>query len=143
MVMENSTNDVIKDLDAGVLDAYIGQRIKLRRTILKLSQDEVASMIGVTFQQVQKYENGMNRISAGRLFVLAKVLNVDVSFFFDGIEREVPNVETFCAVDGISEKNVSFDPMLDTETLKLVNAYWKIQNTEKRQKILDFILSMV
>ena len=142
--MVDSNNNVVKELDSGVFDVYIGQRLKLRRTMLKMSQDELATMVGVTFQQIQKYESGANRISASRLFVFSKILNVDISFFFEGLERKVPSVEFLCNESNkVSENIKEFDPMLDTETLQLVNAYWKIQDEERRQKILDFILSMI
>ena len=102
--MVGFNNDIIDELDSGVFDVYIGQRLKLRRTILKMSQDELASMVGVTFQQIQKYESGANRISASKLFVFSKILNVDISFFFEGLERKVPNVEILCGdMDKVSE----------------------------------------
>ena len=87
--MDNSAS---KELDVSLLDEYVGKRLKLRRVMLRMSQDELACMIGVTFQQVQKYESGVNRISASRLFIISKVLQVDVGFFFYGLEKEVPEV---------------------------------------------------
>ena len=137
------SDTVVKELDAGTFDAYIGKRLRLRRTMLKMSQDDLASVIGVTFQQIQKYESGVNRISASRLFLIAKVLSVDVSFFFDGLEKDVPATKIFDKPYGVSEEEISFDPMYDNETLQLVNAYWKVQDDEKRKKILDFITTMV
>ena len=76
-----------KELDINLVDEYIGKRLKLRRVMLHMSQHELASMIGVTFQQVQKYESGANRISASRLFIIAKVLQVDIAFFYNGLEK--------------------------------------------------------
>lgn len=69
-------------------DKYVGQRIRERRIMLGLSQQQMADMIGVTYQQAHKYERGINRISAGRLFEIAQVLNVPVSYFFDGLEDD-------------------------------------------------------
>ena len=140
-----------KELDVNLLDEYVGKRLKLRRVMLHMSQDELASMIGVTFQQVQKYESGANRVSASRLFIISKVLQVDVGFFFYGLEKEIPQVvdafsNSFEHIGGenhVSEESVEFDdPMNNTETLRLVNAYWRLNDAEKRQKILDFIVSM-
>ncbi len=136
-----------KELDVNLLDKYVGKRLKLRRVMLRMSQEELASMIGVTFQQVQKYESGANRISASRLFIISKVLQVEVSFFFYGLEEAIPEVvdafNTNMDVNHVSEEEVVFDdPMNNTETLRLVNAYWRINDTDKRQKILDFIVSM-
>ena len=134
---------VVRDVDVSLLDAYVGKRLKLRRLMLHMSQDELASMIGVTFQQIQKYESGANRISASRLFVISKILQIDISFFFDGLERDIPAFVDFeNDVNSVSEDGVKFDPMRDNETLQLVNAYWKLPDVEKRQKILDFIVSM-
>lgn len=140
-----------KGFDVNLLDEYVGKRLKLRRVMLHMSQDELASMIGVTFQQVQKYESGANRVSASRLFIISKVLQVDVGFFFYGLEKEIPQVvDAFNNYFGdiadenhVSEESVVFDdPMNNTETLRLVNAYWRLNDAEKRQKILDFIISM-
>jgi transcriptional regulator with XRE-family HTH domain len=69
-------------------DRFVGQRIRERRIMMGLSQQQMADMIGVTYQQAHKYERGINRISAGRLFEIAQVLNVPVSFFFDGLEDD-------------------------------------------------------
>ncbi|MBB4286893.1 helix-turn-helix domain-containing protein [Roseospira goensis] len=73
---------------AGDVDRFVGQRIRERRVMLGLSQQQMAEMIGVTYQQAHKYERGINRISAGRLFEIAQVLGVPVSFFFEGLEQE-------------------------------------------------------
>lgn len=72
-----------KDTD---VDRFVGGRIRERRVMLGLSQQQLAQMIGVTYQQAHKYERGINRISAGRLFEIARILRVPVSFFFDGLE---------------------------------------------------------
>ncbi len=76
---------------ASLVDHHVGARIRERRTMLGLSQQQLAKMIGVTYQQAHKYERGLNRISAGRLFEIAQVLNVPVSFFFEGLQ---PGAET-------------------------------------------------
>lgn len=103
--------------------------------MLRISQDNLASIIGVTFQQIQKYESGVNRVSASRLFLISRALGVDVDFFFSGLESKgLPPLSS-----GVAEDPVKFDPMKDPETLKLVNAYWKIHSKEKRGVMLDFI----
>jgi transcriptional regulator with XRE-family HTH domain len=70
------------------IDRYVGARIRERRIMLGLTQQQLADLIGVTYQQAHKYERGINRVSAGRLFEVAQVLSVPVSFFFDGLEQE-------------------------------------------------------
>ena len=71
---------------ANAVDKHVGQRIRDRRVMLGLSQQQMADMIGVTYQQAHKYERGINRISAGRLFEIARVLNVPIAFFYDGLD---------------------------------------------------------
>lgn len=75
---------------AGAADRHVGTRIRERRVMLGLSQQQLAQMIGVTYQQAHKYERGLNRISAGRLYEIAQVLSVPVSWFFEGLEIESP-----------------------------------------------------
>lgn len=70
------------------IEKYVGQRIRERRTMLGLTQQQLAEMIGVTYQQAHKYERGINRVSAGRLFEIAKVLGVDIGFFYEGMNTE-------------------------------------------------------
>jgi transcriptional regulator with XRE-family HTH domain len=78
---------------AGDADRYVGARIRERRVMLGLSQQQLAQMIGVTYQQAHKYERGLNRISAGRLYEIAQVLNVPVSWFFEGLSVDVSQAE--------------------------------------------------
>jgi len=78
---------------ASIADHHAGARIRERRVMLGLSQQQLAQMIGVTYQQAHKYERGLNRISAGRLYEIALVLNVPVSWFFEGLDTETPVVE--------------------------------------------------
>ena len=133
------------ELGLSRIDAWIGRRLKMRRVMLRMSQDELATMIGVTFQQVQKYESGANRASASRLWAIAKVLQVEVGFFFEGIDREFPDLARQLAqecADRVEEDGEPFDPLRDDETLQLVNAYWRLSDPAKRRKILDFIVSM-
>ena len=108
------------------VDIHVGGRVRLRRTLLGLSQTALGEAIGITFQQLQKYENGSNRISASRLFDLSRVLDVPVGFFFDGVldpavpaTGESPRFET--------------DPMAKRETIELVRAYYKISDPYVRQ----------
>ena len=142
MIMRNE-NFEMKEMHPELIDAYIGKRLKCRRIMLGLTQDEVASMIGVTFQQVQKYECGVTKICASRLFVLAKVLQVDIQFFFDGIEKEVPEIDKFKEdVNRVEEEIVKFDPFSNNDTLELINLYWTVKDN-KRKFILELINNMI
>ena len=71
------------------IDRVVGQRIRWRRRELKLSQEQLAELLSLTFQQVQKYEKGVNRVSAGRLFEIASVMGVNVNYFYDGAESQL------------------------------------------------------
>jgi transcriptional regulator with XRE-family HTH domain len=129
------------------IDIHVGRRIKLRRTLLRISQEQLAGDIGVTFQQVQKYESGHNRVSASRLFDISRVLDCPISYFFEDIgdevtsDRPTPNPRTS---EGLSESQEGFDddPMNRTETLELVRAYWRLHNTELRRNVLDLLINM-
>lgn len=129
------------------IDTHVGKRIKLRRTLLHISQEQLAGDIGVTFQQVQKYESGHNRVSASRLFDISRVLDCPISYFFEDIgpdttgERATP---TSRSADGVAEDAASFDsdPMQRTETLELVRAYWRLSNTDLRQNVLELLTNI-
>jgi transcriptional regulator with XRE-family HTH domain len=103
------------------IDVHVGSRIRLRRTLLGLSQERLGEALGLTFQQVQKYETGVNRVSASRLFDLSRVLDVPIGFFFDN----VPDVV-----------------LSRPETLALVGAYYRIIDPVVRQRVLDLIKSL-
>ena len=81
-------SDDIMEGGIGPVDAFVGKRICARRRLLQMSQKQMAERLGVTFQQVQKYEKGINRIGAGRLYAIAKILGVDISYFFDEVEYD-------------------------------------------------------
>ena len=130
------------------VDVYVGKRLRLRRNMLKMSQDYLAEAVHVTFQQIQKYENGSNRISASRLYNISEILNVPISFFFEGLDPQKKTSKgdfkkaeakgVFLREDGRAFK----DPMADTKTLELVNAFWKISDLSSRDKIFDLVRAM-
>ncbi|MEM7046627.1 MAG: helix-turn-helix transcriptional regulator [Pseudomonadota bacterium] len=105
-------------------DVYVGARLRLGRTLLGMSQEALAQAIGVTFQQVQKYERGTNRISAGRLYRLSKILSTDVEYFFDGLDSNAINTQGKTAY-------------MRRETLELVRAYCMIKEPAMRRQIFD------
>ncbi|KAA1053914.1 helix-turn-helix domain-containing protein [Azospirillum argentinense] len=124
------------------IDAHVGSRVRLRRTLLGMSQEKLGDAIGLTFQQVQKYERGANRIGASRLFKLSQVLDVPVSFFFD----DMPAEAAAAAVDddeagggGFEERSVTCepDPMAKRETLELVRAYYRINDPSVRKQLFQ------
>lgn len=121
------------------VDIHVGTRVRQRRTLLGMSQEKLADALGLTFQQVQKYERGANRIGAGRLFELSRALDVPVSYFFD----EVGGADGGKAT-GLSEKPASYesDPMSRRETLLLVRAYYAIPDTAVRRRVLDLMKTL-
>lgn len=130
------------------IDVHVGRRVKLRRTLLRISQEQLAGDIGVTFQQVQKYENGHNRVSASRLYDISRVLDCAISYFFEDIGEEVtagrymPEPRANKGRSGSQAGLDDGDPMQRTETLELVRAYWRLHGTELRRNVLDLLINM-
>ncbi|MFO1158482.1 MAG: helix-turn-helix transcriptional regulator [Reyranellaceae bacterium] len=127
------------------VDVHVGARLRQRRTLLGMSQTKVAEAVGLTFQQVQKYERGSNRIGSSRLFEFAKVLDVPVSYFFD----EMPaNALAGRPMSGRGRKvfgeaatpfEQEKDPLIKRETLELVRAYYKIREARVRKRIFELV----
>lgn len=119
------------------VDIYVGGRIRLRRTMLSFSQEKLADQLGVTFQQVQKYENGSNRVGASRLFAIARALGVAVSFFYDGYQGAEGSPFS------VAEDAVNMDKHLSSrETVELIRAYYAVEDKEVRKKVLEMIKSL-
>jgi transcriptional regulator with XRE-family HTH domain len=120
------------------IDVHVGSRVRLRRTLLGMSQERLGDAIGLTFQQVQKYERGANRVGASRLYDLSRVLDVPVSFFFDDISPEVAAaVSQGGAALGAVPARYEPDPMMRRETLELVRAYYRIPDAQLRRRLFD------
>lgn len=117
------------------VDVHVGSRVRLRRTLLGMSQEKLGNAIGLTFQQVQKYERGANRIGASRLFDLSQVLDVPVSFFFE--EMPSPGTERSPTVAAGTPDSYDPDPMAKRETLELVRAYYRIPDAQLRRRLFD------
>lgn len=132
------------------IDVHVGNRIRLRRTLLGLSQEKLASLLGLTFQQVQKYERGMNRVGASRLWDIGKVLEVPIGFFYEDMDKEVANQSPrmFSLPDSTplalaeGTENFDVDPMHRQETIELVKAYYKIPNRKAAKCMHDLIVAM-
>src|ERR1051326_3151263 len=117
------------------IDIHVGSRVRLRRTLLGMSQEKLGEAIGLTFQQVQKYERGANRVGASRLYDLSKVLDVPVSYFFEDMAPVGSGEGRAASAEG-SERSAA-DPMLKRETLELVRAYYKIPDQHVRRRLFD------
>lgn len=127
------------------IDIHVGGRVRLRRSILGMSQERLGELLGLTFQQVQKYERGTNRIGASRLYDLSRVLDVPIQFFFEDMSTETadqsPRLRAGLAETEAESYTVE-DPMHRRETLELVRAYYRIKDPEVRQRILDLCRTM-
>lgn len=124
------------------VDEHIGQRLQLRRTMMGLSQKDLAKKCGVTFQQIQKYETAGNRVSAARLFELSTLLETPVSFFFTGLPGNMPEeTRTRRYPRGVAEPSDN-DPLGKNESLQLINLYWKLPNDEMRQMIMKLMKTL-
>ena len=128
------------------IDVHVGTRIRLRRTLLGMSQERLGEALGLTFQQVQKYERGVNRVGASRLFDLSRVLDVPISFFFDDMPENLA-----ASFGGPSNRRSGLpagaepfpdDTLNRRETLELVRAYYRITDPNVRKRMFDLIKSM-
>ena len=106
------------------VDTHVGIKIRQRRWLVGMTQQQLAAEVGIKFQQIQKYETGANRVSASRLWDIAGTLQVEVSFFFEGL-KVVP-------ADGVNAA-VPSDLMADKESLDLVRSYYAIPETQRRR----------
>jgi len=128
------------------IDVHVGKRLRLRRTLLGMSQERLGELLGLTFQQVQKYERGVNRIGSSRLFELGQILDVPISFFFDDLPEAVTGAggaASGYATPGLAEERVAFDhednslPLDKRETLELVRAYYRIGDPAVRKRLFE------
>ena len=119
------------------VDIHVGSRVRLRRTLLGMSQKKLGNALGLTFQQIQKYERGANRIGSSRLFLLSRILDVPVSFFFDDMAPEVASGRPDFA--GAAQANFDQDDLAKRETLELVRAYYKITDADVRKRLFDLV----
>ncbi len=120
------------------VDVHVGARLRVRRTLLGMSQTTLGDAIDLTFQQVQKYENGANRISASRLFDLSRLFDVPVQFFFDDMPTAVV-ASSPAQGGGKAKKLPSYqpNPMTTRETMELVRAYYKITDPQIRKRLYE------
>ncbi len=106
------------------VDVHVGKRIRHRRWMVGMTQQQLAEQVGIKFQQIQKYETGMNRVSASRLWNIAEALSVPVSFFFEGLDGDAV---------AVAEQAMPGDILADKEALELVRSYYAIPENQRRQ----------
>lgn len=123
------------------VDIHVGGRVRLQRTLLGLSQEKLGESVGLTFQQIQKYERGANRIGASRLHEFSQILDVPVSFFFDGFDQDLlkKSSKKSKAKNNGTEGE---DYLQKRETLELVRAYYRIPDALVRKRLFDTIKAL-
>jgi transcriptional regulator with XRE-family HTH domain len=134
------------------IDVHVGARIRQRRTSLGMSQEKLGDALNLTFQQIQKYERGTNRVGASRLYDLCRVFDVTADFFFEGLPNFEPaqasgeGAPSWYGASTFAEKQASFGqeeaPPPNREVAELVRAYGKITDPKVRERILDLVKSL-
>jgi len=118
------------------VDTYVGKRLRLRRTMMGLSQEAIAKAVGITFQQVQKYEKGANAMNANRLYEFAQFMHVPVAYFFEGLESS-------SGASGFAEEGEKFDhksnTVSDRESLEIMKAFKRIKEQVIRKRLADLV----
>lgn len=126
-------NKIVAKKQANPIDIQVGNRVRIRRMLIGMSQEKLGDMLGLTFQQVQKYEKGVNRIGAGRLFEVARILNVPVDFFYEGVSA---------AGEVESDGAPVMEFVSSGEGLQLALAFMKIKDIKVRKRMLDLVKSL-
>ena len=130
--MSDFRNNLL-DIRPNKIDVYVGRRVRMQRTILGLSQVDLGRLVKLTFQQIQKYEQGDNRIGSSRLYDLSQALQVPITFFFEDLEKNISEDEGL---------NIKKDPTARRETLELVRAFGKIKDEKVKAAIVDLIMEL-
>lgn len=129
-----------KENSPNPIDVHVGSKVRLKRTMLGMSQEKLGDSLGITFQQVQKYEKGTNRISASRLFQLASILKAPIEFFYDGVSDNRADAIAGFAEDGSAD--YAMDLMNDPESVQLHRAFSSVKDPKVRKRIIDLVKSI-
>ena len=127
------------------IDMHVGKRVRLRRTLLGLSQEQLGAALNITFQQVQKYERGANRISASRLWDISQILDASIGYFFDDMSSQTKLAsprKISRDAQRATEDDFERDPMARRETLELVRTYYSISEPNVRKRLAELIKSV-
>jgi len=123
------------------IDVHVGLQVRLRRKELKISQEKLAETLGLTFQQVQKYERGANRISASKLYEIARSLRVSIAWFFEGLSD--PQAGRMKDDGGAAAPPHAHNFLMTPEGIDLANAFPRIEDRQVRRKLVDLIRALV
>jgi transcriptional regulator with XRE-family HTH domain len=117
------------------VDIHVGARMRARRQQLEMSQEKLGDLLGLTFQQIQKYERGKNRVGASRLFDMTAALDVSIAYFFEGLPQAVAERKQAFAVNN----NFVHDPLIKSETKALITAYYNIPDRKIRRRLFELV----
>ena len=123
------------------IDVHVGNRVRMRRMLIGMSQEKLGEKLGLTFQQVQKYEKGSNRVSASRLHHMAQILNVPVQYFFDDLPEGAAS-EEHGGFSESAEPNMIMSFLSTSEGLQLTRAFNEITDTDVRRRVVDLVKSL-
>ncbi len=132
-------SDITNKKRPNPVDVHVGARIRLRRNMIGLSQEKLGESLGITFQQIQKYEKGMNRVGASRLQAIGNILNVPVTFFFDDMPGQPEKPKGF---DEESETTYIVGFLNSSEGIQLARAFAKISDAKIRRKVLELVRTL-
>lgn len=123
------------------VDVHVGQRIRRRRWMLGITQQQLGDAVGIKFQQIQKYETGMNRVSASRLYDIATALEIPVAFFFEGMSEEITADAEEALANAPEAERASNDIFSEKETLELIRCYYQMPE-EPRRRLFELTRSL-
>lgn len=143
---EERTERNFRITNNNAVDMHVGKRVRLRRTLLGMSQEQLGTELNITFQQVQKYERGANRISASRLWDIGQILDVPINYFFDDMTENTMQssprrVSRGGDIVDLTDEQIK-DPMARRETLELVRTYYSIEKPLVRKRISEMVKSI-
>ena len=143
---EERTERNFRITNNNAVDMHVGKRVLLRRTLLGMSQEQLGTELNITFQQVQKYERGANRISASRLWDISQILDVPINYFFDDMTENTMQssprrISRGGDIVDLTDEQIK-DPMARRETLELVRTYYSIEKPLVRKRISEMVKSI-
>jgi transcriptional regulator with XRE-family HTH domain len=133
-------NDLLDTRTPNPVDLHVGARIRLRRRMQGVSQEKLADALGLTFQQVQKYERGANRVSASKLYEIAAALKAPVAYFFDGLAD--PTSDSDAGIDGAGDEQTVHTFLMTAEGLELAKLFPALQRGRVRRRFLDLMRAL-
>jgi transcriptional regulator with XRE-family HTH domain len=128
---------IVEDRSPNPVDLHVGGRIRMRRRILGVSQEKLADALGLTFQQVQKYERGANRVSASKLYEIARTLQAPITYFFEGLADPISS-----GPDDAGSEQAMHDFLMTAEGLELAALFPKIRRGRIRRRVLDLVRAL-